>query len=73
MYNKIVNLTIQELVYNKRINSNLLGALADLIFHKAGVPKTNPIPSEYFDAIKEGICEIYYDGIEPEFSNEKDF
>lgn len=40
------------------------------VFTKCGVPRTNPIPEEFFDAVIDGIVESFYGGMEPEFEDE---
>lgn len=49
--------------------AHILGVLAT-VFTKAGVPKTNPIPNEYFEIFKDTLTDIYFGGIEPEFESD---
>lgn len=43
------------------------------VFNLAKVPKVNPIPEEYFDAVLDGLCDSFYGGCEPEFETEEEY
>jgi hypothetical protein len=47
---------------------NMVGIIAN-IFNTVGVPRVNPIPQEYFDIIKDVICDLFCGGCEPEFED----
>ena len=50
----------------------LIGHCAD-VFDKVGIAHVNPIPEEYFDAVIWGLCDVFYDGCEPEFKTEEEY
>lgn len=73
MYDKIVKIAEIELSQLKYFPGTTIGYVASFcahVFAKAKVEKVNPIPNEYFDAIKMAICNEFYGGCEPEFETE---
>lgn len=73
MYKKILKIAERELSQLKYIpgtNIVFIAAFCGDVFRKANVPRVNPIPNEYFDAVKEAICNEFYGGCEPEFETE---
>ena len=67
---KIKQKTVKECVGTKYFYiAHILGVLAS-VFSKAGIPKTNPIPNEYFEIFKDTLVDVYFGGIEPEFESD---
>lgn len=56
-----------------RLPFGFLVAHTATVFDKAGVPRVNPIPEEYFDAVLYGIFDEIYGGLEPEFDTEEEY
>lgn len=57
----------------KRLPFVLWKGHVQFIFDKVGVPRMNPIPEEYFDAVINGIIDSFFGGCEPEFESEDDY
>ena len=70
---KIEQISAQECAGLSRIPFDLLIGYCSHVFDKAGIPHTNPIPEEYFDAVIYGIYDELYDGFEPEFETEEEY
>ena len=70
---KIQKISEMECDGMKRLPFFLWVGHCGIVFNKAGVPRTNPIPEEYFDAVIEGIINSFFGGCEPEFENEEDY
>ena len=68
---KIKIVAHQELKDVKHLPMILARGAIGVIFAKAGVPRVNPIPEEYFEAFKEAMCDEFCGGCEPEFEDEK--
>lgn len=68
---KIKNIACNEMKDLKYIPIGIMDGLLGTVFYKAGVPRTNPIPQEYFEAFKEAICDQFCGGCEPEFENKE--
>ncbi len=64
---KIKAIAMEEVSTLKYLYDAYLIGLIDTIFNKSGVPKTNPIPKEYFDAVKDVMEDEFYGGLEPEW------
>lgn len=66
---RIKVITRDEVIDINYLYDNLLVGMIGTIFNKAGVPKINPIPEEYFYAFKEVFEEEFFGGIEPEWAS----
>jgi hypothetical protein len=73
IYNKIVEITENELSGQKHLYFEHISGLIGTVFNKAHIKRMNPIPEEYLDAIKEGLCNYFYGGCEPEFDTEEQY
>jgi hypothetical protein len=69
----IEKLTENELKGLNYFYFNDLVAIIGSVFAKAGIPKVNPIPQEYFESVKTGICNEWFGGCEPEWETESDY
>ncbi len=73
MEDKIYRIAKEELVNTKHLfNSMIVGVIGN-IFHKANIPRTNPIPNSYIDVIKNVLCEEYNYGFEFEFEDDESY
>lgn len=70
---KIQKISEKECDKFKRLPFSLWVGHCSEVFDKVGVPRTNPIPEEYFDAVIDGIIDSFFGGCEPEFENEEDY
>lgn len=66
---KIKAVTLNEVSELSYFYDEHLIGLIGTAFAKAGVPRTNPIPIEYFNAFKEVVEEEMFSGIEPEWAS----
>lgn len=73
LLDKIEKVSEQLCISFKRLPFDLLIAHCAEVFDKVNIPRVNPIPEEYFEAVLMGIINYYYDGCEPEFETEKDY
>ena len=70
---KIQQISKQDADELKYLYKDMLIGFCHTVFCKAGVPKVNPIPEEYFDAVISGLIDSFYGGIEPEFETEEEY
>jgi hypothetical protein len=66
---KIKYHTIEECKNIKYFYVKQLVGIIGTVFNNAGVPRINPIPQEYFEIIKDVICDEFCGGCEPEFED----
>lgn len=72
-YEKVSAIALDEVSKTKYLYFNQMTGLIGTILANSGVEKLNPIPDDYFIAIKNAICDEFHGGMEPEFDTKEDF
>jgi len=72
-FEKVSAIALDEVSKLKYIYFDQMTGLIGTILNNSGVEKINPIPEDYFIAIKNAICDEFHGGMEPEFDTKEAF
>ena len=72
-FEKVSAIALDEVSKSKYIYFNQMTGVIGTIFDRAGVEKINPIPEDYFIAIKNALSDEFHGGMEPDFETAEQF
>jgi len=72
-FQKVSAIALDEVSKCKYIYFDQMSGIIGTILERSGVERINPIPDEYFIAIKEAISDEFHGGMEPEFETKEQF
>jgi len=72
-FEKVSAIALDEVSKSKYLYFNQMTGVIGTILDRAGVEKINPIPEDYFIAIKNAISDEFHGGMEPEFETKEQF
>jgi len=72
-FEKVSAIALDEVSKSKYIYFNQMTGVIATVLDRSGVEKINPIPEDYFIAIKNALADEFHGGMEPEFKTEEEF